>query len=96
MVRGRLWRMSDPSLPEHRREALVKQLMDGRRGVGAAKRSGDVENEKEARKVVDAAKRELGERGPVWWTDGSQDYNRHMAEHTPYADWYAGLADLAG
>ena len=38
---------------------------------------------------VDAAKRALGERGPVWWDDGSPDWNRHLAKNTPYADWWA-------
>jgi len=33
----------------------------------------------------------LGERGPVWWADGTPDYNRHLAKNTPYAEWYAGL-----
>jgi hypothetical protein len=40
---------------------------------------------------VDAAKRALGERGPVWWTDGAPDLNRRMAKGTPYAEWFAGL-----
>lgn len=39
---------------------------------------------------VDKAKRALGERGPVWWSDGAPDLNRHMARTGPYADWYAG------
>ncbi|NHZ89888.1 hypothetical protein F2P45_12815 [Massilia sp. CCM 8733] len=34
----------------------------------------------------------LGERGPVWWTDGAPDFNRRMAANTPYAAWYAGLS----
>jgi len=34
----------------------------------------------------------LGERGAVWWTDGSPDYNRHLARNTPYRDWYASIA----
>ena len=38
---------------------------------------------------VDAAKRALGERGPVWWTDGAPDYNRRMVIDTPYAAWFA-------
>ena len=46
---------------------------------------------KEARKKVDAAKRGLGERGPVWWTDGAPDYNRHMAVNTPYREWFENL-----
>lgn len=65
--------------------------MDGRRDVGAAKRSGDEEGERNARRVVNSAKEALGERGPVWWSDGTPDFNRHMAKNTPYADWYAGL-----
>ena len=88
---GRLWRKSDPALPADRRERAVKQLMDARRRVGAAKRADDAEAERAARADVDAAKRALGERGPVWWTDGAPDFNRHMAKNTPYADWYAAL-----
>jgi hypothetical protein len=34
----------------------------------------------------------LGERGPVWWTDGAPDFNRKLVVNTPYADWYAGLS----
>lgn len=30
----------------------------------------------------------LGERGPVWWEDGSLDLNRHRVENTRYAQWY--------
>ena len=41
-----------------------------------------------ARAAVERAKRALGERGAVWWTDGSPDYNRHLVKNSPYADWY--------
>jgi hypothetical protein len=51
------------------------------------------EDRAKAKAAVDAAKRSLGERGPVWWTDGSPDYNRRMARNTPYADWYERLAN---
>jgi hypothetical protein len=44
-----------------------------------------------ARAEVNKAKRALGERGPVWWTDGEPDYNRHMALNTPYAAWFRSL-----
>lgn len=44
-----------------------------------------------ARAGVDAAKRALGERGPVWWADGAPDYNRRLVSDTPYAAWYAQL-----
>ena len=27
----------------------------------------------------------LGERGPVWWTDGAPDLNRQMARNTALA-----------
>lgn len=77
VVRGRLWRTSDPSLPEAKRKALVKILMEARRTRDRA--------------TTDRAKRALGERGPVWWDDGAPDFNRHLARNTPYADWYAGL-----
>lgn len=89
VVRGRLWRLSDPSLAPEAREALVRELMAARRAVRDAR--GDPAALREARARVDAAKHALGERGPPWWTDGSPDYNRRMARNTPYADWYARL-----
>lgn len=89
VVRGRLWRMSDPRLPEEEREALVAALMAARRAVRAARDNPAATSA--ARLQVNAAKRALGERGPVWWDDGAPDYNRAMAARTPYADWYAGL-----
>lgn len=91
VVAGRLWRMSDPSLAPQRRQELVDGLMAARRQVASAKRAGDPDAERRARAAVDAAKRALGERGPVWWTDGAPDYNRRMVANTPYADWYAAL-----
>jgi hypothetical protein len=91
VVAGRLWRTSNPALAPEARQALVDQLMSARRQVGAAKKAGDPEAERSARAVVDAAKRALGERGPVWWLDGAPDFNRKLAANTPYAAWYAAL-----
>lgn len=90
VVRGRLWRMSNPALDPIERERLVKGLMAARRAVATAKRAQDHEAEADAHAAVDRTKRALGERGPVWWEDGA-DYNRHMARNTPYADWFAAL-----
>lgn len=91
VVAGRLWRMSNPALDPATRQNLVEQLMTARRQVGMAKKAGDAEAERSARAAVDAAKRALGERGPVWWSDGAPDYNRHMVANTPYAQWHAQL-----
>jgi hypothetical protein len=38
------------------------------------------------RAAVDAAKTELGERGPVWWTAGAPDLTRRMARTTYFND----------
>lgn len=84
---GILWRCADPELEEEQRQRLVKSLMEARRDVGAAKRSGDAQAEREARARVHEAKVALGERGPTWW-DG-EDYNRMKPENTPYAGWWA-------
>ena len=92
VVRGRLWRCSDPGLSFDERERLVAALMTARRAVGAAKRQGDALAEAEARRAVDGAKQALGERGQVWWTDGAPDFNRRLARNTPYRDWYASNA----
>jgi hypothetical protein len=89
VVRGRLWRMSDPSLDPAARETLVRDLMSARRAVRDA--GDDPEAVREARARIDAAKHALGERGPVWWPDGAPDLNRRMARTTPYAEWFAGL-----
>ena len=93
VVKGRLWRTSNPHLAPEERERLVKRLMDARREVGRAKKAGNHDAERAARLEVDAAKQALGERGPVWWDDSAPDYNRRMAVNTPYAAWYATLQD---
>lgn len=94
VVRGRLWRCTDPSLPKDKRERLISKLMRHRASVGHAKRAGDGEAEKAARRKVHEAKVALGERGPVWWDDGAPDYNRYLAENTPYREWYERLEKL--
>jgi hypothetical protein len=94
VVRGRLWRLSDPRLEPAERERLVRDLMAARRSVRDAK--ADAEAMKQARSRVDQAKRALGERGPVWWIDGAPDYNRHKAVNTPYEGWFRSLVPESG
>jgi hypothetical protein len=91
VVRGRLWRCSDPRLPAERRTQLTGELMKARRDKGLAMRAGDAKARELARQRVDKAKRALGERGAVWWPDGAPDWNRHLARDTPYAEWFAAL-----
>jgi hypothetical protein len=91
VVRGRLWRRADPMLPDGERQALIDRLMDARRSVGRGLREGDAAVLAEARARVDAAKVALGERGPVWWTDGAPDLTRRMARNTCYAEWFGRL-----
>ncbi|HEY2684617.1 MAG TPA: hypothetical protein VGI93_13965 [Steroidobacteraceae bacterium] len=85
VVRGRLWRLSNPFLDDSTHSQLVRDLMSARRAVRDAK---DPMQRIEARGRVDAAKRALGERGDPWWSDGAPDFNRQLAVDTPYADWY--------
>jgi len=92
VVRGRLWRTSNPALAPEVRQEWVDKLMKARRQVGVARKAGDKDAERAARAAVDAAKHSLGERGPVWWTDGAPDFNRKMVANTPYAGWFAALA----
>jgi hypothetical protein len=89
VVRGRLWRRTDPSLAKAAREELVTRLMNARRSVAYALRADDKAALAAARAAVDDAKIGLGERGPVWWTDGAPDQNRRLARNTDYAGWYA-------
>lgn len=65
--------------------------MNARRAVKAATRAGDSARLATARAAVNAAKVSLGERGPVWWKDGTKDFNRYLVKNTPYADWYSTI-----
>jgi len=89
LVKDRLWRCSNPALADEEREALVKELMNARRAVKDAASEADT---KAARARVNAAKVALGERGPVWWTDGAPDVNRYHPKNTDYADWWRALS----
>jgi hypothetical protein len=85
VVRGRLWRLSNPQLNPEIHARLVQELMAARRAVRDA---ADARERIAARLQVDAAKKALGERGGVWWDDGAPDYNRRLAVNTPYAAWF--------
>ena len=91
VVRGRLWRCSNPALSVEEKQQWTATLMRARRAKGAAMRAGDREARERARQQVDAAKKSLGERGDPWWTDGAPDWNRYLAKNSPYAEWFASL-----
>lgn len=88
VIRRRLWRKSNPALSPEDNYRLVRELMHASRAVGLGKRTGDNLSMQAARAAVDHAKRQLGERGPVRWEDGAPDFNRYLASHTPYAQWW--------
>ena len=85
VVRGQLWRIANPELPEDECAVLVADLMLARREVGKELRGKDLNAKRQARQAVEAAKSGLGERGPSWWSDGAPDYNRCIVRNTPYA-----------
>ena len=91
VIRGQLWRCSNPSLKEEVRQSLVDDLMAARREVKEAKASDNTSQMKLARENVQKAKVALGERGPVWWEDGSPDFNMHQVTNSPYAEWFSSL-----
>lgn len=91
VAKGRLWRRTDPALPEDVRRDAVRDLMAARRAVRDA--AGDPEATRAARARVQDAKVRLGERGPVWWDDGAPDETRRAPWNTGYAAWWAGLAE---
>jgi hypothetical protein len=80
VVKGRLWRLSNPHLSLAVRKTLTARLMTARRAVRDA--VGNPELLAQARRRVDHAKRSLGERGPVWWNDQAPDYNRRYTSAT--------------
>jgi hypothetical protein len=91
VVRGKLWRMPNPNLSPAKKSVLVSELMKARGAVRSAKLAGNQLEEAAAYRAVDVFKRELSERGPVWWSDGTPDLNRQPVKNTPYARWYSGL-----
>lgn len=91
VVRQQLWRCSNPALLPAERQRWVTELMTARRAVKEAKRKDDADALRSARANVQRAKVALGERGPVWWDDGSPDYNRYKVTNTPYAEWHRDL-----
>ncbi len=91
VVRGKLWRMANPNLAPGKKAALVNELINAGSAVRSAKLAGNQIEEAAAHRAVDVVKRALGERGPVWWSDGTPDFNRQPVKNTPYAKWYSGL-----
>lgn len=85
VVRDRLWRATNPHLLESERARLVSELMVARRAVRFAVND---KRRRLARHQVDCAKRALGERGDVWWSDGTPDFDRWDIINTPYAEWW--------
>jgi hypothetical protein len=81
VVKGQLWRCSNPALSDDQRHQLVQVLMEARRAVKVAKATNDADQMRTARAEVDQAKRALGEKGPVWWSDGSPDYNLPQSQY---------------
>ena len=94
VVRERLWRASNHALTDADREQLARTLMSARRAIRDALKSGDKTSETRARRDVHRAKVALGERGPVWWTDGSPDLNRRKIENTDYATWWQSVTAI--
>ncbi|AWN40228.1 hypothetical protein [Methylobacterium durans] len=88
---GRLWRRHRPDLEPVSRDRGLRALMEARRALRAGRRAKDPQALADARIAIEAAKRDLGERGPIWWTDGAPDLDRRPVAATPYAAWYAGL-----
>ena len=92
IVQGRLWRAANPTLSAERKVRFMRELLNGRRALKAAKLSGDEAAITTARRMVALAQVGLGERGRVWWKDGAPDLNRALVKNSPYATWYAALA----
>lgn len=92
VVQGRLWRSANPTLSAERKVRHMRELLNGRRALKAAKLSGDEAAITAARQRVALAQVGLGERGKVWWKDGAPDLNRTLVKNSPYATWYASVA----
>ena len=88
VVRGRLWRKSNPELLPKDRHKLVQNIMNVRRMLKGQR---SVADRFAARRSVNDAMQSLDERGPVWWTGGAPDFSLQVAKNTPCAAWFASL-----
>ena len=91
VLQGRLWRAANPTLSAERKIRYMRELLNGRRALKAAKLAGDESAITDARRMVALAQVGLGERGRVWWKDGAPDLNRTLIKNSPYAQWYAAI-----
>jgi hypothetical protein len=89
VIQGRLWRAPNPTLASEAKIRHLRELLNGRRALNAAKAAGDEEAITAARRMIAGAQVGLGERGNVWWKDGAPDFNRTLARNSPYAEWFA-------
>ena len=89
VIQGRLWRAPNPTLPAEAKVRYMRDLLNARRALKAAKAAGDEDAISVARRMVARARVGLGERGPAWWKDGAPDFNRMQVRLSPYADWFA-------
>ncbi len=89
VIQGRLWRAPNPTLPAEAKVRHMRDLLNGRRALRAAKAAGDEAAITAARRMIASAQVGLGERGRVWWKDGAPDLNRTLAKNSPYAEWFA-------
>ena len=96
VVRGRLWRRTNPRLSEEEKKHWTAVLMTARRAKGIAMRSDDARGREQAEQQIEAAKVALGERGPVWWSDGAPDENRRLAKNSSYAVWFSAWERAEG
>lgn len=86
--RGRLWRKTDPALPDSERRAAIKALMQARMAIRNAE---DEATRQSALADVEAAKVRLGEKGPVWWRDGARDEQGTPPRESSYRAWWERL-----
>jgi hypothetical protein len=80
VIDGRRWRRTDPELADEVAASLRSHLGRARAAVRTAKKSGDEDALREARRRVGLAKRGLGERGPRWWEEPVADRRRRAAD----------------
>lgn len=84
-----MYRCTNPALSDAERRAAIKRMMQGRLAFQNAKTDTEFE---QAKALIHAAKVALGESGPVWWDDDTDDYSGNDPLNTPYADWWRSLS----
>ena len=90
LLGDKLLRSYNPNLPNDRIDDLLVVLFNSRCDLRRARQCDGTEP-LELVDAIEAARRALGQSGPVWWDDGAPDLDGVPVLSTCYAEWFKSM-----